>query len=143
MSAHAYFDALVRHETAVWNAVEKRMRGVGVLSLARLEVLRVIDAQPEGVRVNDVAEAVGTSVAAASRLLDRLAGDGIVDRSVDPDDRRGVRVTLTDAGSDSLREARDRFDAALTSALDGVDPEAIAQGLAALRRVEALMEAQR
>jgi DNA-binding MarR family transcriptional regulator len=43
--------------------------------------------------------------------VDRLERRGLVERSPDPADRRGVRVRLTDAG-------RDRVDAALADLLD-------------------------
>lgn len=42
--------------------------------------------------------------------LDRLERDGLITRTPDPDDRRGVSVTLTGAG-------RDRVDAALSDLL--------------------------
>ncbi len=137
MTSHAYFDALVRQETALWNAVEKRMRGDGAPSLARLEVLRVIDANPAGVRVQDVADAVGTTIGAASRLLDRIAADGLIERSADSDDRRSVRITTTASGEKALTLARERFDAALDDVLAAVDPEDLRLATAALQRIQA------
>jgi DNA-binding MarR family transcriptional regulator len=35
---------------------------------------------------------------ALSRMVDRLADQGLVDRVIDPDDRRGVRLSLTEDG---------------------------------------------
>ena len=137
MSARAYFDALVRQETALWNAIEKRMRGDGALSLARLEVLRVIDANPAGVRVQDVTASVGTTIGAASRLLDRIESDGLIKRSADSDDRRSVRITTTASGEKALTLARERFDAALDDVLAAVDPEDLRLATAALQRIQA------
>ena len=143
MSAHDYFAALVRHETDLWNTVEKRMRGEGVLSLARLEVLRVIAAAPAGARVQDVANGVGTSIAASSRLLDRLASDGLLDRMPDPDDRRSVRSTLSPAGVAALSTASERFAEALNAVLSAADAEAIASGIAAIERMQTALELTR
>lgn len=139
MSAHDYFAALVRHETDLWNAVEKRMRGEGVLSLARLEVLRIIAAAPAGARVQDVATGVGTSIAAASRLLDRLASDGLVDRTPDPDDRRSVRSTLSPEGQAAFSVASERFSEALTSILSAADADVITAGIAAIERMHTVL----
>ncbi|MBT1610915.1 MarR family transcriptional regulator [Curtobacterium poinsettiae] len=138
-----YFAALVRHETDVWNAVEKRMRGEGVLSLARLEVLRIVQAAPSGARVQDVATGVGTSIAAASRLLDRLAADGFLERSTDPDDRRSVRSVLSPQGRDAFALADERFDQALDAVLSDADAAAISDGIAALERLQSKLEARR
>lgn len=141
--AREYFTALVRHETELWNAVEKRMRGEGVLSLARLEVLRVVHAAPTGARVQDVATGVGTSIAAASRLLDRLATDGLIRREPDPDDRRSVRSTLSAQGRDAVAVAQERFEAALDTVLAAADIEAIASATAALGRLQAALDEAR
>lgn len=143
MSAHEYFAALVRHETDLWNMVEKRMRGEGVLSLARLEVLRVIAAAPAGARVQDVADGVGTSIAASSRLLDRLDADGLLDRTPDPVDRRSVRSTLSPLGRSALATASERFSEALDSVLGAADAEAIAAGVAAIERMQTALESSR
>ena len=143
MSAHEYFAALVRHETDLWNTVEKRMRGEGVLSLARLEVLRVIAAAPAGARVQDVADGVGTSIAASSRLLDRLDADGLLDRTPDPVDRRSVRSTLSPLGRSALAIASERFSEALDSVLGAADAEVIAAGVAAIERVQTALESSR
>ncbi|TCU83082.1 DNA-binding MarR family transcriptional regulator [Curtobacterium sp. PhB191] len=141
--AREYFTALVRHETDLWNAVEKRMRGEGVLSLARLEVLRVVHAAPTGARVQDVATGVGTSIAAASRLLDRLAADGLVERATDPGDRRSVRSTLSAQGREAVAVSRERFEAALDTVLAAADIEAIASATAVLGRLQAALEGAR
>lgn len=141
--AREYFAALVRHETNLWNLVEKRMRGEGVLSLARLEVLRVIEASPAGARVQDVATGVGTSIAASSRLLDRLAADGLIERSPDPTDRRSVRSALSAQGRDAYNTTQERFTQALDSVLTGADTEAMTIGIAALGRVQTALEVAR
>lgn len=143
MSAHEYFAALVRHETDLWNMVEKRMRGEGVLSLARLEVLRVIAAAPAGARVQDVADGVGTSIAASSRLLDRLDADGLLDRTPDPVDRRSVRSTLSPLGRSALATASERFSEALDSVLGAADAKVIAAGVAAIERMQTALESSR
>jgi DNA-binding MarR family transcriptional regulator len=143
MSAQEYFVALVRHETDLWNAVERRMRGDGVVSLARLEVLRVIAAAPEGARVQDVATGVGGSIAAASRLLDRLDADGLLVRAPDPTDRRSVRSRLSPAGEAALAAADARFTETLDAVLVHADAAAISAGVAALERMQHALEAGR
>lgn len=81
------------------------------------------------------AETLVTSGTMTNRV-DRLAARGLVTREPDPADRRGVLVSLTDAG-------RDAVDGAMTALLArqrqllteaGVDPDQLAPALRALLR---------
>jgi DNA-binding MarR family transcriptional regulator len=49
-------------------------------------------------RVQELASRVHLSQSALSRLIARLEKDGLVSRGMCSEDRRGVRVALTDAG---------------------------------------------
>ncbi|GHA35410.1 transcriptional regulator [Streptomyces tauricus] len=49
-------------------------------------------------RVQEIAERVHLSQSALSRLIGRLEKDGLVERCMCPEDRRGVRVSLTEKG---------------------------------------------
>jgi DNA-binding MarR family transcriptional regulator len=49
---------------------------------------------------------VHLSQSALSRLVGRLEKDGLVSRGICAEDRRGVRVSLTDAGRERHAEAR-------------------------------------
>ncbi|MDX2010528.1 MAG: MarR family transcriptional regulator [Myxococcaceae bacterium] len=58
---------------------------------------------PEGIRITDLAQAVGVTKQAVQPLVAELAREGIVDVSVDPDDARARRVTLTPKGVEAMR----------------------------------------
>ncbi|GAA3155913.1 MarR family transcriptional regulator [Streptomyces rameus] len=51
-----------------------------------------------GYRVQEISDRVHLSQSALSRLIGRLEKDGLVDRAMCPEDRRGVRVVLTAKG---------------------------------------------
>jgi DNA-binding MarR family transcriptional regulator len=51
-----------------------------------------------GLRVQEIAERVHLSQSALSRLIARLEKDGLVERGLCAEDRRGVRVALTGKG---------------------------------------------
>ncbi|MDX5568245.1 MarR family transcriptional regulator [Streptomyces sp. ID05-04B] len=51
-----------------------------------------------GFRVQEIAERVHLSQSALSRLIARLEKDGLVERGLCAEDRRGVRVALTGKG---------------------------------------------
>lgn len=62
-------------------------------------------ARHDGAPVSDIAAALGGSVSGVSGLLSRLVTAGLLTKTPDPDDARGVRVHLTERGRDSLADA--------------------------------------
>ncbi|MYS86391.1 MarR family winged helix-turn-helix transcriptional regulator [Embleya scabrispora] len=65
----------------------------------------------------DLAGEIGLDRSGVSRRASRLEAAGLVRREPDPDDRRAVLLTLTDAGSACVRELRERLAERLESAL--------------------------
>jgi DNA-binding MarR family transcriptional regulator len=131
-----YFRALVRHETDLWNVIEHHMAGAGATSLGRLRALQVIESM-DRCRVQDIAAGLRITVGATSRLVDRLANDGLVSRSHNPEDRRSLLIALTADGRREIEEAQPLFEAALTTALAPVTGEELAVLAAQLDRVNA------
>ncbi len=64
-----------------------------------------------------------------SRLVQRMERDGIVQRHIDPDDRRGTVVSLTRSGRTRFRRARDVYNAALDEHLGRDLPDATVASL--------------
>ena len=77
---------------------ERRVAGRGV-SVAEWVVLRLLfDAGADGASPSRVAERLGMTRGAISKVVDRLADKGMAAVAVDPADRRRQSVTLTPAG---------------------------------------------
>lgn len=123
-------EQLVRVETRVWNRLDAALSQGGGVSLAQLVALRVLESRPGG-RVQDLAEDIDISPGGASKLVDRLVAAGLVERSVDPADRRASLLAVTVAGREAVRDGsamceawlRDRLAddlRGLTSALDTI-----------------------
>jgi len=70
-----------------------------------------------------------------SKLADRMAADGLIDRRGTTDDRRVVHATLTDAGYEAAAAARAAFVRALRSRVDVADLAGLADTAATLRRL--------
>ena len=77
--------------------------GLGVSDFEVLE--RLAESDGRKFRAQDLAEAVHLSQSALSRLVDRLARHGLVERCGCEGDRRGVYVVLTEAGDRRHTEA--------------------------------------
>ncbi|MGW3103251.1 MarR family winged helix-turn-helix transcriptional regulator [Streptomyces hokutonensis] len=83
------------------------------------EVLDVLAGDACAYRVQEISERVHLSQSALSRLIARLEKDGLVERGMCAEDRRGVRVTLTDKGRDLHGEVLPLQRAVLTRMLSG------------------------
>jgi len=85
---------------------ERLQRALGLsLSETNLGVLRMV--QRHGpIAVSDVARRLEVDLSNASRQLRALEDQGLVTRTVDPDDRRVARVAVTAAGRRVLDRAR-------------------------------------
>ncbi|MFK0288512.1 MarR family winged helix-turn-helix transcriptional regulator [Streptomyces sp. NPDC090499] len=82
--------------------LDRALHGHGLCG-SDFEVLDLLSDSPaaDGVcsfRVQEIAERVHLSQSALSRLIARLEKDGLVERAMCPEDRRGVRVALTGKG---------------------------------------------
>jgi DNA-binding MarR family transcriptional regulator len=80
-----------------------------------------------------------------SKLADRMAADGLIDRRGTTDDRRVVHATLTDEGLALARKADAAYVAALRrrlqGAVDSVELEKVATALVALAAEQAADDA--
>ena len=92
------------------------------LGVSEYEVLERLagERQDEQRRMQTLGEAVHLSQSALSRVVGRLEHDGLVQRGMCPEDRRGIYVCITDAGRSRYEAARPAHRAALAEALGGV-----------------------
>jgi DNA-binding MarR family transcriptional regulator len=87
-------------------ALERELGERHGLGVSDFEVLdRLAENEGRKFRAQDLAEAVHLSQSALSRLVDRLARHGLVERSSCEGDRRGIYVVLTEAGERCHAEA--------------------------------------
>jgi len=80
----------------------KRARGVSVPPFRSMAFLRT----NEGASLSQVAEHVGLSMPAMSRLVDGLVKRGLLARGSSESDRRKVTLQLTTRGQDMIKAAR-------------------------------------
>jgi len=87
----------------VRRVVDERMVTAG-LSLARAKVLQALARQGPS-RQNELAATLDTAPRTVTQSLEALELDGLVERELDPADRRCKIATLTPAGSAALAAA--------------------------------------
>lgn len=106
------FDDLVRFETILWNALDRRLQDDCGISLGSLNTMLVIDAV-QLCRVYDIASSLAITVGGASQAVDRLEAAGWCERRPNPADRRSSIVALTARGQQLLETGGAVFDAEL------------------------------
>ncbi|GGX15108.1 MarR family winged helix-turn-helix transcriptional regulator [Streptomyces lomondensis] len=101
------------------------------LSPHQLRALRILQAAP-GLNLTALADRLDIGLPTASRLCDRLAAAGLLERVPHPDTRRAVRLLLTAHGQHVLGDVAGRRAQALAAALAAMDPAervALSRGL--------------
>jgi DNA-binding MarR family transcriptional regulator len=98
MTANAAWEALLGAHSALMKEFAARDIWEDI-SMKEYDVLYTLSKCPSGgVSLTELNRHVLLSQPALSRMVDRLAGRGLVARCVDPADRRGVLLSLTPAG---------------------------------------------
>lgn len=119
----AWRELTARH-AAAFAALERELGERHGLGVSEFEVLdRLAECEGTSARAQDLAEAVHLSQSATSRLVDRLARHGLVQRCVCENDRRGVYVVLTADGERRHAQAAPTHRAVLAEVLAGLVPE--------------------
>jgi DNA-binding MarR family transcriptional regulator len=98
------------------------------ISMREYDVLYTLSKCREPLRISELNRHVLLSQPALSRLVDRLAERGLIERGPDPADRRGVRLSLTGAGRARQRQIGRRHARGVARAVtDALDPAEIRQ----------------
>jgi DNA-binding MarR family transcriptional regulator len=102
----ALWRELLDSHARVSGALERALQAEHGLGVSEFEVLdRLVGADTDQRRMQELAESVHLSQSALSRLIGRLEAEGLVSRSICRDDRRGIFACITDAGRERHAEA--------------------------------------
>lgn len=112
---------------------EKCLEG-STLTLAQARALIYV-ARREGCRQVELAELLEVQPITLARLIDQLADAELVERRVDPADRRAYRLFLTPAAEPQLAAIEQAAATIRSEALAGLDEPQVATLLLALRRM--------
>jgi DNA-binding MarR family transcriptional regulator len=118
--------AFVTAQAHVSRRLDEDLRAEHGLSLQEYVALLILAEAPERrLRMGRLADSLTLSKSGATRLIDRLVDDGLVDRVVCASDLRGAEAALTEAGVSRLRTAAPTHLRGIAdyflSAIDGED----------------------
>jgi DNA-binding MarR family transcriptional regulator len=96
----------LRAHAALVRRLDQELTEATGLPLTWYDVLLELNAAPgRRLRMRELGERVVLSRSRVSRVVDELAGKGMVRREPEPADRRGAYAVLTDAGRAALRRS--------------------------------------
>jgi len=121
-------------------AIREQMRSgrAASLSVAQFRLLLFVRRHP-GTSLSPLAEHLGTTLPAASQLVERLVRAGLVTRAQHPEERRRVELRLTDAGDVTLAECDARTRSWLCERLSGLDETELDRLASALRDLRVIL----
>ena len=102
---------------------DQRARQFGI-SRAQWAVLLRID-RTEGLKQSELAEMLDLQPISLTRLLDRLAHNGLIERRPDPNDRRANRLYLRPAAKPLLGRLSELGADMMETVLEGLDAKAL------------------
>jgi DNA-binding MarR family transcriptional regulator len=127
------FPALLRSaRTTYGSAIGSSLSEAGFDDVPRNGAFVIGSIARTGAPLSDIIKELGVSKQAAGQLVDTLVARGYLDRTVDPEDRRRLTITLTERGlaaGSAIRSAVDRVD---TTLLEQVGAESVARARATL-----------
>ncbi len=130
------YSDLVRLETELWDAVDRRLREQCGLSMASFDVMQAVANTP-ACRVYDIACELSITVGGTSKAVDRIEAAGHLARRANPGDRRSSLVELTESGARLLERAKtvvdDELDVRLRRVLPADELGRFGAAIAALR----------
>lgn len=129
--------SVLRTSALLEHALGQALKPFG-LTHTQYNVLRILrGAGKDGLCGREVGERLVAPVPDVSRLLERLADEGLVARHRDPGDRRHVKATLTAEGERTLDESAPAIEELQTRWFGDLDRERLRALIGALGEVRA------
>ncbi len=126
-------EAIAAAHAAIRHAGDRAFRAYGLSHRAHAALAAVDQGGPDGARPKYIAAQLGVSRAAATTFIQRLEAKGLVETTPDPEDDRGVRVTLTRRGLEVLLRAGQLERRLAARAIEGLPASSIARAVRLLR----------
>ena len=134
----AAWSAFLRAHARVVRELERELQAEQRMALTDYDVLvQLANADDRRLRMSELADRLLLSRSGATRLVDRLVAQGMVERVMCDVDRRGQWASLTDAGYERLRQASSTLLRGVDEHfLDRLSPEELAALERAFARID-------
>lgn len=112
-------DAITPVELAAYSALKQavvsirlnlgaHLSTVGSISLVQFEILFLLEQSPNGLRMHEIADAIGLSRSGLTYQIGQMEQAGLVQRSAGESNSRAVVAHLTDAGRKRIKDLQQK-----------------------------------
>ncbi len=117
--------------------IDADLRSADTIPLHWYDVLiELYEADGHKLRMSDLAERVVLTRSGLTRLVDRLEKEAYIERSIDPEDRRGFYAHITSAGIAAMKAAWTVYSQSIAEHFgDHFDDQEVETILATLQRI--------
>lgn len=109
--------------------------GEFTLGTSHVRILFFVARKKEGVSVKDLAEMLGVTSGAVTQFVDGLVKKALVRREEDPEDRRILRIKLTELTESKFKQFRKDYFTSVSRVFDTLSDEEIKQLIRLLTRI--------
>ena len=124
----------------LWQKLGLKLKPGHVMMMVRLR--RASNGSPDGLRVSELASLFNVTAPGVTQAVTALERQGYVARKMDPEDRRAVRVSLTESGRREAQAMRAAVDTVFTGLVKHLGREKSRRLLALLTEVTRYFEGQ-
>ncbi|RPJ55665.1 MAG: MarR family transcriptional regulator [Dehalococcoidia bacterium] len=97
------------------------------VGMPHVRILFHLANKPEGISVKELAEAMGVTSGAVTQFIDSLVEKGLVRREEDRNDRRQLRIKLTEYSRDNIMDFKRDYFASVSRVFDSLSDDEILQ----------------
>jgi len=114
---------LLRVSRSIEGELRERLRVQYKSTLPRFDVLAALYRQVEGLKMSELSSALMVSNGNVTGIVERLVSEEMVERMPIPNDRRAMKVRLTNKGRQDFGEMAEVHQGWISELLDGVSAE--------------------
>ena len=124
----------------VERAVRRRLRQEFAATLPRFDLMAALDRTPAGLTMGELSARLKVSNGNVTGVVERLVGEGLVERTALPTDRRSYKVALTTAGRTAFATMAERHAGWIDRLLGDLSDGEIEQLMGLLARLRRTVE---
>ena len=126
---------LLKASRAVEAELRERLRVEHATTLPRFDVLAALHRAEKGLKMSELSGVLRVSNGNVTGIVDRLVQDGLIMRVPVEDDRRAMRVRLTQRGREVFQKKARDHETWVNELLGMIDPREAEQMMTALERI--------